>query len=535
MDLREYQKSTHDAIFAALGRGVKRQLVVWPTGAGKTVLFTHVIKSRGGRALILAHRDELLSQAADKVLKVIPGAHLGIVRAGLDQRHAQIVIASVQTLARERRLQRLAQDFDTLVIDEAHHAEAASYRKIVDYFAVSNPLILGVTATPDRGDGKGLDGIFEEIVAELSIEDGIQEGWLCDIEGKLIKVAGLDLTKVHTKAGDLDGKELEAIMKASNWHEHVAKAFFEHAQDRRTVVFVPKVQMAHDLAQHLAGRGVRAAAIDGSSDVAKRRLALVGLSNGDLQVIINCAVLTEGFDEPSLSCVMMCRPTKSRALYTQCIGRGLRPHPGKQNCLVLDLVGNSQRHDLVNIATLAGVQSLVDGEGFRQAKLRATSEARENERQKQAEEDRERLEAELAALRVDILRKNGHSQSYRNHSHKRGALHWQLGLDRQRSLTLSDRVVVVRPMADESWLATDHRGWRFIGASEAEAMSTAEGHAKQMQFRDPNAAWRTKPASDKQLRRLQQWRIPHDPMRITAGQASDLIGAWIERRKGKVT
>ena len=532
MQLREYQKSTHDAIFAALDRGVKRPLVVWPTGAGKTVLFTHVIKSRGGRALILAHRDELLAQAADKVMKVIPGAHIGIVRAGLDQRHAQIVIASVQTLARDRRLQRFAQDFDTVVVDEAHHAESKSYRKIIDYFAVNDPLILGVTATPDRGDGKGLEAVFEEIVAELSIADGIEQGWLADIEGKLIKVADLDLSKVHTKRGDLDEKELEAIMKASNWHEHVSKAFFEHAQDRRTVVFVPKVQMAHDLAQHLAAQGARAAAIDGSSDPAKRRSALIRLSTGELQVIVNCAVLTEGFDEPSLSCVMMCRPMKSRALYTQCVGRGLRLHPGKTNCLVLDLVGVSQRLDLVNIATLAGVRSLVEGESFRQAKLRASVEARETERQKQAEEDRERLEAELAALRVDMLRKNGQPQSDRE-SHKRGGFHWQLGIDNQRSLTLQDRVVVVRPMADESWLATDHRGWRFIGGTEGEAMRAANDHAKQLSFNDPGAAWRLKQASPKQMDRLRKWRIPHDPT-INAGAASDLIGAWIERRKGKV-
>jgi superfamily II DNA or RNA helicase len=533
MELRKYQQEGHDAIFAAWDRGVKRQLGVLATGGGKTVLFSHVIKTRGGRALVLAHRDELLQQAADKILKVIPGAHIGIVRAGLDQRHAQIVIASVQTLARKKRLERLERDFATIVIDEAHHTSASSYQKIIDYFAESDPLILGVTATPDRGDGKTLDGIFEEIVFNVGIEQGIEEGWLCDIEGKLITIKDLDLSKVHTKKGDLDTTELEAIMEASNWHEHCANAFFEHAQDRPTVVFVPKVQMAHDLAAHLAAQGARAAAIDGNQATGERQKVLSRLRSGDVQVIVNCMVLTEGFDEPSLSCAMMCRPTKSRALYQQCIGRVLRPHPGKTSALVLDLVGVSQRLDLINVATLAGVKRMVEGETFRQATLRAQVE---EARAKEAEEERRRLETELAARRVDLLR-GGLPDEDRNSRNGKALFHWTLGLNKQRSLQLKDRVVVVRPMADESWIARDGQGWQHIADTAEACQAAAEDYARDLhqktngKLADRSAPWRRQPASDAQLFKLRQWQIPHDPFNCSKGEASDLMDAFLERKK----
>lgn len=532
MELRPYQQAALQAIADAEARGVRCQALVLATGLGKTVIFSHLLAQRGGRALVLAHRDELLQQAAQKIAAIYPGCHVGIVRGDLDQREAQIVVASVQTLARARRLARIRPDFKTVIVDEAHHSAAESYGRIFEHIAQSDPLLIGVTATPDRADGKGLDKWFSEIVFEMGLDAGIREGWLCDLEGKLILLKDADFSKVHVKKGDYDLSELAAVMKAANWHEHVARAFFEHAADRRTVIFVPKVQMAHELAEHLRANGARAEAIDGSQPLEERRRVLRRLASGEAQVIVNCAVLTEGFDEPSLSCVMMARPTKSRALYTQCVGRGTRLHQGKQNCLVLDMVGVTQRHDLVTLATLAGVGQLRSDETYAKAAERSERENKEAEQKRQRQdEDRRRLEAELEARRINLLKSDHAAADHRpGGGNLKQAFYWQHSINGVRTLRLSDRTIVVRPMADGSWLASDSKQFRFIGATAEVCQQQAEAHARSLAFGGENARWRQKPASEKQLARLRQWRIAHAP-NITAGEASDLIGQWIARKQ----
>lgn len=527
MNLRPYQQQAIDSVFAAEARGVRCQALVLATGLGKTVIFSHLIARRGGRALVLCHREELIQQAAQKIMAVQPGARVGVVRGEIDQIAADIVVASVPTLSRERRLRRLRADFNTVIVDECHHAAAASYERIFEHVAPADPLLVGVTATPDRADGKGLDKWFSEVVFEMSILDGIQQGWLCNLEGKLIHLKDADFSKVHVKKGDYDLSELEVIMQAANWHEHVANAWAEHARERKTVIFVPKVAMAHALADQIRSMGGRAEAIDGTMDRALRRSALKRLSNGQTNVIVNCAVLTEGFDEPSLSCVIMARPTKSRGLYVQCVGRGLRLHDGKENCLVLDMVGVSQRHDLVALASLAGTEKLKDGESFTEAKQRAEEEQKEAEEKAAAEkEEAERLEAELAAKRVELLK----WQNKPAEKKRQPEFAWQYGIDHTRTLHVSDRVITVRPMADENWIATDRCNFRAICATAEECQAKAEAFARTLFFGGQNAAWRQKPASQKQINLMTRLRIQFKPG-ISAGEASELINARFKKAK----
>lgn len=532
MQLRGYQQQAIENVFAAEARGVRCQALVLATGLGKTVIFASLIARRGGRALVLAHRYELLTQAAAKIRAVNPGARVGIVQGELKQYDADIVVASVQTISRDNHLARLRPDFNTVIVDECHHAAAASYTKIFEHVAPANPLLVGVTATPDRGDGKPLDDWFSEIVFEMSILDGIEQGWLCDLEGRLIHLKDADFSKVHVKKGDYDLSELEAIMGAANWHEHVAISWAEHARERKTVIFVPKVAMAHELALQIRGLGGRAEAIDGAMDSILRRNVLKRLSTGETNVIVNCAVLTEGFDEPSLSCVIMARPTKSRGLYVQCVGRGLRLHESKQSCLVLDMVGVSQRHDLVTLATLAGSKRLCDFERFTAAKKRADDEQKEaEEKAKAEEEERKRIEAELAAKKIELLNRRAEWQN-RELEIKERAFAWQVSIDGQRTLHIADRFITVRPMADENWIAVDSkREFRAIGSTPEDCQKRAEVYARNLLI-NQSEGWRKKPATEKQIARLNAWRIPCK-IGITAGEASDLIGRFIEQKKAR--
>lgn len=396
MELRPHQQQAYRSVFTSLKSGSSRHLVVLPTGAGKTVVICHVIKKHGGRALVLAHRDELLTQIYETVRKVIPRASVGFVKAGVDESDRDVVIASVQSLSRLGRLTMLAKDFRTIVIDEAHHALAPTYQRIIGHFSKSSPLILGVTATPFRAGNKGMNEVFYTIFDKIGIEEGIRDGWLSDIEGKLICLKNADFGSLHVKKGDYDLSELEAIMRAANWHEYVGRAYYEHARSRKTLIFVSSVAMAHQLADHIRATGnAKIEAVDGAMSMERRRDIVARLASGRLDAVVNCSVFTEGFDDPSISCIVMARPTRSRGLYIQCIGRGLRALKGKSDCLVLDIVGATQRHDLVGLATLANVRMMGNGERFSAALERGEIEA----------EKQRRLEAETEARRVELLRK----------------------------------------------------------------------------------------------------------------------------------
>ena len=356
-DLRPYQQEALDAIVAAEGRGIRRPLLALPTGTGKTVVFAHLIQQRGGRSLVLVHRDELIWQAAEKLEIIAPDLELGIVKAAKDEVGAACVLASVQTLSRETRLARLSRGFQTVIVDEAHHGVAETYRRIlavVGSFEANGPLTVGVTATPRRGDQVGLNAVFQEIVYQKTILEMILAGYLADVRGVQVGLH-VDFRRLHTRAGDFLDSELEDLLLDADAPEHICKAYREHALGRKALLFTPTVSMAMVMATALRHDGVSAEMLCGETPLDERRAILQRLKSGETKVICNCAVLTEGFDEPSVDSIIIMRPTKSPTLYTQMIGRGTRLFPGKDDCLVLDLVGATSRHDLMSIASLAGL------------------------------------------------------------------------------------------------------------------------------------------------------------------------------------
>ena len=360
IQLRPYQQEAIAAIEAGIDRGIRRPLVVIPTGAGKTIIFASLIARRGGSALVLAHRDELLRQAADKITQADPtlGLGVGFVQAARDDVAAPVVVASVQTLARATRLARLPTRFDTVIVDEAHHAGARSYRRILEHLD-SSPLILGVTATPQRTRGN-LGEVWQEIVYQRGIAEMIAAGYLVDVRGIRVGLEAIDLEAVAQKGGDFDADQLGDALEQASAPAHVLAAYLKHASDRKTVVFVLTVALAHRMAETFRQAGVAAEALDGSTDPQLRLGILARLRAGETRVVLNVGVLVEGWDEPSVECIVVATPTRSQVKYAQIAGRGLRTFPGKRDCLIIDVVGVTDRLDLQTMPRLFGLREQPD-------------------------------------------------------------------------------------------------------------------------------------------------------------------------------
>jgi superfamily II DNA or RNA helicase len=364
---------------------MRSTLAVMATGTGKTVVMAEVIRQwKNGRVMMLAHREELIFQAADKFRRHCGDDEVGIemgpsyVREGA-YRRPRIVVASVQSLNSGRDYARFEKfkpsEFGLLLTDEAHHGTADSYRRVYDWFS-QNPDCrhLGVTATPDRADEEALGSIFDSVAFEYGILDAITDGFLVPIQQEFVECEGLDLSGCRSDKRDLKDNAVAEVMEKEENLYAVADSTRRLANGRKTIIFTASVQHAHRIAEILDGydRGC-AVAIDGKSDKLERRDKLEMYSRGHHQFLVNCGIATEGYDEPTVEVVSVARPTKSRALYAQMIGRGTRPLPGvvegfdesihrhsaiaaskKQNCTVLDFVGNSGRHKLVCTADILG-------------------------------------------------------------------------------------------------------------------------------------------------------------------------------------
>lgn len=358
--LRDYQQEAVTAVLQAKDKGVYRQLVVLATGTGKTIVFCAIAQNLKWPTLVLAHRDELVRQAAEKFEMVWPGASLGIVKSQEnDHQGKDVVVASVQTLSQKKRLAEFTPErFGFLVCDEAHHSPSQSYLKIFNSlgFLEDRPdkLLLGVTATPFRGDGIGLGAVFQKIVYQRSILAMVRDGYLVDLKGLQVKT-NTDISDVQVVRGDFDEKELEGVLNTANRNEIIVRAYLDHASDRKAVAFTVGVQHAKDLADMFNSSGVPAKALSGSTPEGERKKILSAFRAGEIRVITNAAVLTEGWDEPSVDCVLMCRPTRSKVLYTQIIGRGTRLYPGKQDCLIVDFADSAANQDVLQLPTLFGL------------------------------------------------------------------------------------------------------------------------------------------------------------------------------------
>lgn len=350
MELRPYQQEAKDAVFQKWKEGQKRLLLVLPTGTGKTVVFAAVTEEcvrMGSRTLVLAHRVELLEQAADKIKKT---TGLGCAMEKAEQtcrgQFYRVVVGSVQTLMREKRLRTFPRDyFDTIVVDEAHHCITDSYQKILQYFSGAN--VLGVTATPDRGDMRDLGEYFQAIAYEYSMPKAIREGYLCPIKALTIPLK-IDIAGVSMQAGDFKAGELGTVLDP--YLGQIAEEMGKYCRDKKTVVFLPLVKTSQKFRDILNRKGFRAAEVNGNSQ--DRSEVLQDFADGKYNVICNSMLLTEGWDCPSVDCIVVLRPTKVRSLYCQMVGRGTRLYPGKAHLLLLDFLWHTERHELCHPAVL---------------------------------------------------------------------------------------------------------------------------------------------------------------------------------------
>ena len=348
--LRPYQQAARDAIHTEWENGHARPLLVLPTGTGKTIVFASVAADQvraGDRVLILAHRGELLEQAADK-LQRSTGLVSAVEKAEstcLDS-WFRVVVGSVQTLQRTARLEHFPQDyFGTIIIDEAHHAITDGYRRILDYF--SGAKVLGVTATPDRGDMRNLGEVFDSLAFEYKLTDAIKEGYLCKIMAQTVPLQ-LDISSVTMSGGDYAVGDLGTALDP--YLEQIAAEMARRCKSRKTVVFLPLIKTSQKFRDLLNTYGFRAAEVNGQSD--DRRQVLADFDAGKYNVLCNSMLLTEGWDCPSVDCVVVLRPTKVRSLYSQMVGRGTRLSPGKTDLLLLDFLWMTDKHELCRPADL---------------------------------------------------------------------------------------------------------------------------------------------------------------------------------------
>lgn len=544
--LRPYQIETLAQVNKAFNEGKNRLLVSLPTGCGKTIIFAHLVTHALGRSLVIAHRDELIEQAADKIRMLFPSADIGIVKAERNQIDNQIIVASIQTLTRESRLSQLEKNFSTIIIDEAHHACSKSYKKVLDSLGSFNPdsniapLTLGVTATPERGDRVGLDKIFQEIVYHRNLLEMIEEQYLSDLTWQDIEL-NVDLDNIQTRAGDFIEAELIKALTNSDTPRQILYAFQQYASNRKTLIFVPGVTLARSIATLFKQNNIACESIDGKLSPKERKNILNRLHSGKTQVVVNCMILTEGFDEPSIDCIIFARPTKSKSFYLQMLGRGTRLHPNKKDCLIIDLVGLSKRHNLVTLPSLLGISKT---KLKKKSLLSITSEIEESKKvqirsldllaeQKKAlveSQKQEKSDTTIALKQAtsdsDLLDK----EQRKKKSKKVLRFNWLKLSEKCYALSIGDDGVVFLISENKQdwtviWRESSKTNLLARELSLEYSMGIAQDFVRGLGVSalvDFDANWRKEQASEKQFALLESTNTSY-PLNITKGLASDLI------------
>lgn len=513
---RDYHSRALAALEAAERDGLRRMLVAHATGLGKTLLFAWWLQKREGRAIVLAHRDELIRQARRK-LRLVLGKHadIGIVKGTRNDTDAQIIVASVQSL-HSARLARI-KDVRSIVVDEAHHAQAASYQRILKALGgLDGVPMLGVTATPFRGDHKPLGETFEKIVDHMSIKDGIASGYLCNLRALRIttkaQLSGLKVTR-----GDVNQAQAGHALMEAHAPETIARAIVEHCEGRPTLVFCPTIEVSREVAREVRKLGRRARHIDGETDPEIRKSVPDRLERG--HVITNCGVFTEGFDCPVVSAVVIARPTRSENLYIQMVGRGTRTHPDKADCLILDVVGATMRHDLCTSAILE--LGISEEEQYRVA--RAKEIAKEAERRNMPDwlrdiwlkgEAKRNERPQLQAVAVDLW-------SSRPFAWVKTFAGYILDVGASGRLLLAHdgawKVIKETRDGERTTLFKD----ADLGYAQGWAEDWVREHGKTELCRK-DAAWRQEPITEGQKYMLGRWRVPWTDQ-MSRGEASDAI------------
>ncbi|KQN97213.1 hypothetical protein ASF12_22685 [Paenibacillus sp. Leaf72] len=473
--------------------------------------------------VFIAHRDELLKQTADKMQLVWEGVSVGRVKGAHNEQDVDLIVASTQTLVRGREIVQPG----LVIYDEAHHSASKGSKQVLENlgcFRLDGPPLLGITATPNRADKLALGDIFEEIVYEKKMLDLIIAGYLCDIRAKRIVVESLDLNNLKTIAGDFDQNDLGEAMTQDDVIDCVIDAYIEYGEERKTIVFAANVHHTYAIAERFNERGIAAKGIDGSLPGADRELLLKSFAANDFNILVNCMVLTEGFDEPSVSCVIMARPTKSESLYVQCIGRGIRLHPDKVDCLVLDIVGVTENHSLMTLSKLFSSNEPevdeLDGEPL---------ELRDNESVMELQE------------RVHSSKKEYQQHMFEvNLFTKQSIYRWIKITDRAYYISMGDKRACYILLDDEftrSWWAlfenTDKRIFPLYHEPIVieYAQGIAENFLKSVEnpLMTKEARWRKYPLSQGQKEQLTRYEIAYDHS-WTKGEAADALDMLFGKR-----
>ncbi|MDN4833746.1 DEAD/DEAH box helicase [Ligilactobacillus salivarius] len=471
MELRPYQEEARQKVQEEWKNGKKRTLLVLPTGTGKTIVFSKIIEDRvrkGERVLVIAHRGELLEQASDKLYKST-GLKTATEKAEQTSLGSfyRVVVGSVQTMQREKRLNQFPPEyFDTIVIDEAHHAISDGYQRVLHHFENAN--VLGVTATPDRGDMRNLGSYFESLAYEYGLAEAIKSGYLSPIKALTIPLK-LDLSNVKQQAGDFSTKDLGTALDP--YLEQIAEEMKKQCFNRKTVVFLPLVKTSQKFRDILNKHGFKAAEVNGES--ADREQVLKDYEEGKYNVLCNSMLLTEGWDCPSVDCVIVLRPTKVRALYSQMVGRGTRLAPGKKELLLLDFLWHTERHELCHPANLIATDEAVA---------------------KKMTENIEELGAPIDLEQAEQQAKE------------------DVALEREESLAkqLSEMKRRKRKLVDPL---------QFEMSIQASDLTDYV----------PSFGWQMSPPTDKQVKALEKWGIFPDEIE-NAGKAEMLINRLVKRR-----
>ena len=509
ISLHPFQSAAIEKVRLVWGQH-RRALIHLPTGTGKTITGLQLAKAaldKGFRVLWLAHREELLTHPLNDVRALFPdfSQRAGIIKAHCDEYSAQIVFASVQTLGRGEGLPRLARYLKNgapklVVVDECHHAASPTWASILA--ALPDAYFLGLTATPERSDGKPLGDWM--IAYSYPIGAAIADGYLCPPRFVVSRLPGLDTGKITIRGNDYDIEQLSAELLRLGVVEHT-NLCMGREKWRKALVFTATIAQATDTAIALSNSGITSDIISDSTRPADRRGILAALRSGKIRAIANCAVLTEGYDDPSIDCIVLARPTKSKPLYLQCVGRGLRLYPGKSDCLVLDLAGASEEHDLVQAGALI----------------------------------REARKAPDGTIIQAVARGDGRGDNGMLEKRDRRTFSWvrlpgiaatayALGCGREGTAILIDGtdgwlpLLIRKNGSVEPMVSAEHA----MGAEQAQAIG--EDFARQSRVALASAGWRKKAASDKQISLLGRFKL--SGIGKSSGEAADALTAEMARR-----
>ncbi|WP_067936881.1 DEAD/DEAH box helicase [Alicyclobacillus kakegawensis] len=536
LQLRPYQKEAVEAFFDALSNH-RRQLIVLPTGAGKTVVFGAIARrfyedvSAEKPILVIAHRSELLDQAEQKIRYVWPDALIGRIQAGRNEQLGMVLLASTQTLVAGRQVPEPG----LIIYDECHHSRAEGALGVLTRFRVfepDGPPLLGVTATPSRSDKTELGDVFEHLTYERTILQMIMDGYLADVRGIKVEVPGLNLSAIRTVGGDYNAKQLSYVMNVDGALDAVVEAVQTYAPGRKSLVFAVDVKHAKALAERFQAAGMACAAVDGGMPAEERASILEAFAQNRLRILVNCQILTEGYDQPDVDAVVIARPTRSQALYTQMVGRALRLHPRKTDALVMDLTGASEDKSLQTFTRLMKTQRKqnshvsVAGAGADELPME-NGESVTEWLTRMDETKRQKLEkAKRVAEAINLFA-------------NRARYRWQQVQDNFAISFDDSRWAYLYRDGEEYWPVLELNNEKFMPLHDRPvpleyAQGIAEGFLQLLNSKliQKDAEWRDAPMSPRQKYVLDKYRIRYDHT-WTRGMASDALAKVFAKKRIK--